>query len=150
MDDETRERRAWTVPEREGRFQGLELSRLDPSDPDDRRLLIVAEHPDIAAAMERDEDEVLIGGEPVSTELHIAMHQIAAAQLWDDDPPEMWQTAKRLRELGYDRHEILHMLAGTVADQTFRMLRDQREYDRREHIEALDALPESWEEQRES
>lgn len=148
MDEDNRERRAWTIPDRAGTFHGLELDRLDPADPDDRRLFILAEHPDIAEAMERGEDEVLIAGETVNTELHITMHEIAAAQLWDDDPPEMWQTAKRLRQHGYDRHEILHMLAGTIADQTFRMLRDQREYDRREHIEALEALPDSWEEQR--
>lgn len=148
MDPEDRERRDWAVPQREGRFRGLELGYLDRSDPDERRFLILAEHPDLAEAIDRGEEEILVGGEPMSPELHITMHEILATQLWDDDPPEVWRTAKRLQDLGNERHEILHMLASTIADQTFRMLRDQVPYDGEEHRRALQALPESWEAQR--
>lgn len=148
MDRDERERRRWTAPPRTGRFRGLELGHLDPGDPDERRLLILAEHPDLAAAIERGEDEIDVGGRPMSPQLHITMHQILATQLWDGDPPEVWETAKRLRGLGYERHEVLHMLAGAVAERTFRTLRDRAAYDRERHLAALDALPESWEAQR--
>lgn len=145
MGGDERERREWAVPKREGRFRGFELDHLDPDDPDDRRLLILAEHPELAAAIDRGEDEVLVGGQPMNPELHITIHEVLAAQLWDGEPPEVWDTAKRLWDRGYERHEILHMLAGTIADQTFRMLRDHVPYDRDEHLRALDALPGSWE-----
>ncbi|GAB1515060.1 hypothetical protein [Actinophytocola sp. KF-1] len=39
-----------------------------------------------------------------------------ANQLWADEPPEVWQAAKRLREQGMERHDILHELAGVMAE----------------------------------
>ena len=77
--------------------------------------------------------------------LHLTVHEIVAAQLADDDPPEVWATAQRLRRLGYGRHEILHMLGAAMAPQLWAALHDQREYDLDEHRAALAALPDSWE-----
>jgi hypothetical protein len=42
MDDEAR--RAFAVPPASGEFDGIDLALLDPSDPDERRMLIIAEH----------------------------------------------------------------------------------------------------------
>jgi hypothetical protein len=42
----------------------------------------------------------------VNPVLHIAMHEIVANQLWANDPPEMWETAVRLLDAGYERHEV--------------------------------------------
>src|SRR6266540_3331376 len=88
-------RRRFACPPRRGTFDEIDLSLLDPADPDDRRMLILAEHPEHAEAIERGEDEVLVGGETVSPQLHIAMHEIVTTQLWENDPPEAWTTARR-------------------------------------------------------
>jgi hypothetical protein len=76
------------------------------------------------------------------------MHEIVATHLWDDDPPEVWGTAARLLDLGYDRHEILHMLAAPVAQQVWGAWHEERPYDRALHVAALQALPGSWERER--
>jgi len=73
------------------------------------------------------------------------IHEIVAAQLADEQPPEVWATAERLHRLGYDKHEILHMLGAAMSTQLWAALHDQREYDPDEHRAALDALPDSWE-----
>ena len=80
--------------------------------------------------------------------LHLAMHEIVATQLWDDSPPEVWDTAARLLDAGYERHEILHMLGRLVSDQVWEALHDERPYDRERHVAALQALPGSWERER--
>jgi tetratricopeptide (TPR) repeat protein len=67
-----------------------------------------------------------------------------ANQIMADDPPEVWQTAQRLIKDGYERHDILHMLASVVSKQTYSILNDQQPLDADEYIQALDALPDSW------
>ena len=76
------------------------------------------------------------------------MHEIVATQLWEGDPPEVWETAVRLRDAGYERHEILHMLSRPVSDQVWATLHDDQAYDRARHVAALRALPETWERER--
>jgi len=41
----------------------------------------------------------------------------ASDQLWHDDPPQAWQTARQLLAEGVSQHEILHELAHVAADQ---------------------------------
>jgi hypothetical protein len=84
----------------------------------------------------------------INPRLHLAMHEIVATQVWDGEPPEVWETAMRLRDAGYERHEILHMLSRPVADRVWGALHDDRPYDRDRHIAALRALPNSWERER--
>jgi hypothetical protein len=81
--------------------------------------------------------------------LHIAMHEVVVNQLWADDPPEMWQTAKRLTEAGYERHEVLHMLASVVSTQVWGALANSAPYDVERVRMELAALPEGWEAQAE-
>jgi hypothetical protein len=137
------ERRAFAVPPATGEVDGIDLALLDPSDPDERRLLIEAEHPELRDALERDE-EILVGGEPMNPRLHIAMHEIVANQLWDDDPPATWQTAQRLLADGYERHEVLHMLASVVSTEVWGTLARGIEPDRNRYVAALDKLPASY------
>jgi hypothetical protein len=118
------------------------------ADSDTRADVIRADHPDLDRALHRGENEVLVNGEPMNPRLHFAMHEIVANQLADHDPPEVYRTACRLLDAGYDRHEVLHMLAGTMSDQIQAAVTDRKSYDPDRHIAALDALPESWEEQR--
>jgi hypothetical protein len=118
---------------------------LDPAAPDDRRILIEAEHPELADALELDEEFANVEGEEVDPRLHLTIHEIVASQLWDDDPPEAWQTAQRLSEAGYERHEIFHMLGSTLVPQFWRVLREGKPTDRDQYLAALSALPGSWE-----
>lgn len=120
----------------------------DLADPDLRALVIRHEHPELEEALEKGIDEIDIGGGPMNPRLHLAMHEIVATQLWDDSPPEVWDTAARLLDAGYERHEILHMLGRPVSDQVWSAVHDERPYDGERHVAALRALPGSWERQR--
>ena len=117
---------------------------LDPADPDERALLIRAAHPEL----DTDAETVIVDGREMNPRLHLTIHEIVAAQLADDDPPEVWATAQRLRRLGYGQHEILHMLGTAMTTQLWTALHEQRDYDPDEHRAALDALPDSWERDR--
>ncbi len=117
---------------------------LDPADPDDRALLIRAAHPEFDPELET----VTVDGSEMNPQLHLTVHEIVAAQLADDDPPEVWATAQRLRRLGYGRHEILHMLGAAMAPQLWAAMHDQRDYDLEQHRAALAALPDAWERER--
>ncbi len=125
-------------------MRGIDLSVLDPADEDDRRLLIEAEHRELWDALERGADEITLHGEVINPQLHVAMHEIVANQLWNDDPPEVWQTARRLVTAGYERHEILHMLASAVSGEVWHTLHEGQPHDRGRYLKALDTLPGSW------
>jgi len=87
------------------------------ADPDVRSFVIRHEHPEFEDALKKRLDEIDVGDGPISARLHLAMHEIVATQLCDDSPPEVWETAMRLVDAGYERHEILHMLSRPIADQ---------------------------------
>jgi Domain of unknown function (DUF1841) len=137
------ERRAFAVPPASGEVDGIDLALLDRDDPDDRRLLIEAEHPEFREALARDE-EIVVAGEPMNPRLHITMHEIVANQLWDDDPPETWHTAQRLLAAGHERHEVLHMLASVVSTEIWGTLALGARADRERYAAALDELPDSY------
>ncbi len=141
-DDEAR--RQFACPPARGRYEGIELEHLDPADPDERGILIKAEHPELHKALRRGDDEIVIAGQPMSPRLHIVMHEIVANQLWDDDPPETWQTAQRLVALGYERHEVLHMLSSVVGREVWRTLDSKLPSDTGRYVAALGDLPESY------
>lgn len=122
----------------------LDAELLDAADADDRAVLIRAAHPELDTKAET----VIVDGREMNPRLHLAIHEIVATQLADHDPPEVWETAQRLRRLGYGRHEILHMLGSATAPQLWSALHDQREYDPDQHRAALAALPESEERER--
>jgi hypothetical protein len=84
----------------------------------------------------------------MSPGLHIAMHEIVANQLWDGDPPEAWETAKRLLDAGYERHEVLHMLGSVVAGELFEVMNAREPADLGRMSAAFAALPGSWEQER--
>ena len=45
---------------------------------------------------------------------HLDRHVTLADRLWRGDPPELWEAAQRLLDLGEDRHEVLHLLIETI------------------------------------
>lgn len=142
------DRRVFAVAPLSGTVDDIDLATLDPADPDERHILIEAEHPELRQALESGLREVHIDGRPMNPTVHIAMHEIVANQLWDDDPPEVWQTARRLIDAGYERHEVLHMLASVVSNEVFDILANRQPADLNRMRAELAALPESWERQR--
>jgi hypothetical protein len=132
-----------------GEVDGIDLAFLDPGDEDHRRALIEAEHPEMKEALDSDRREVRRGNETLNPALHLAMHEIVANQLLADDPPEMWQTAQRLTDAGYERHEVLHMLGSVASTQVWGALANNAPYDLERVRLELAALPESWEAQAE-
>jgi hypothetical protein len=92
-------RRAFIFPVLEGRHGGVDLSKLDPADPADRRLLLAADHDTRT-------------GSPSSAGVgrHIERHLSISDRLWRGDPPELWTAAQRLLDTGEDRHLVLHAL----------------------------------------
>ena len=138
---EAEERRSFACPPGRGLFEGLDLAFLDPADPDERSVLIRAEHPDLAAAIRRGEEEVVVGGVTMNPRLHLTIHEVVANQLWADDPPEVWRTARLLLGLGYERHEILHMIGSAFSSELWQVLAAGEPSDPARYVRALEALP---------
>jgi hypothetical protein len=134
-----------------GMLDGIDLALLDPAHRDERRLLIEAEHPMLRQALRDDVDEIVLDGQVMNPNVHIALHEIVAERLWSDDPPETWPTAQRLSALGYDRHEVLHMLMSVLSDELYQAMQRPASapQDPEQTRAALAALPDSWEAQRE-
>lgn len=142
---EERERRlAFAVPPIRDPPEDLAVEWLDPEDPGERMLLLKAAHPEL----DFESETVMVAGQQMNPRLHVALHQVVAQQLIDDDPPEVWETAVRLRALGYGQHEILHMLGRAMSGELWEALQGRRGYDGEAHRAALAALPESWERER--
>ncbi|BCJ39331.1 hypothetical protein Athai_68340 [Actinocatenispora thailandica] len=119
---EALDRRMFALPATVIELDGQEIE-LDPADPDDRRLLIVAEH----------------GGDPDGSDPHVTLHEVVAEQLWQDEPPQAWQAARRLLDAGGDRMDILHTL-GEIALRHLAQSLGGAEYDTTAHAAELDAL----------
>lgn len=93
-------RRAFAFPVLMGHYRGTDLGALDPAKPADRRTLLAADHDDP-------------GGGRAGSE-HIDRHLAVADRLWRGDPPELWEAAQRLLDLGEDRHSVLHTLMDVI------------------------------------
>jgi hypothetical protein len=145
---EERERRRFGVRRSGGEVMGIALGHLDPDNEDARYFLILAEHPELAKAIEDGQEEVELHGQIVSPTLHLTMHEVVAHQLWEDDPPQTWETAKRLMGLGYGRHDVLHMLGSVVSAAVWDAVNEDREFDPSAFVADLERLPESWEQLR--
>jgi hypothetical protein len=142
------ERLAFAIPPIDDPPDWVDAELLDPADPDDRALLFRAAHPELDTAIADGRETAVVDGQEINPRLHLALHDVVASQLIGGDPPEVWATARRLRRLGYDRHEILHMLAGAMSGELSEALQGQSGYDHAAHVAALEALPDSWERQR--
>lgn len=72
------------------------------------------------------------------------MHQVVARQLLADDPPGTWQTVRRLAGLGYDWHNIMHMIAALVVEDIHHAMTENAPFDAGDYARRLDALPGDW------
>jgi hypothetical protein len=93
-------RRVFAFGVLQGAYKGTDLGTLDPAKPADRRILLAADHDTPAGR----------AGGPEHIDRHLAL----ADRLWRGDPPELWEAAQRLLDLGEDRHAVLHALIDTV------------------------------------
>jgi hypothetical protein len=98
-------RRAFAFPLLSGWYGGVDLGTLNPADPADRRILLAADHDD---GLARDSEARHAG------QAHIDSHLALADRLWRGDPPELWEAAQRLLDIGEDRHVVLHSLMDTI------------------------------------
>ena len=142
LDDDTPARLALIASPEALTATGLEIEDL--TDPDVRSVAIRADHAELDEALADGRDDVTVAGEPTNIRLHVAMHEVVA----DDDPPEVYETARRLLDAGYDRHEVLHMLARPMASHIHATLTDKQPYDHARHVAALRALLASLESER--
>jgi hypothetical protein len=92
-------RRAFAFPILEGKHGGVDLSKLNPADPADRRLLLAADH-----------DTRTGSPSAAGVGRHIDRHLALADRLWRGAPPALWDAAQRLLDTGEDRHMVLHAL----------------------------------------
>ena len=138
------DRRSWAVPPGHGTFQGLDLELLDPGDEGQRVLSLEAQHLETTEALERHAEITGAGGEPMNPMLHIALHGLIANQILRDDPPETWQTVRRLAGLGYDWHNVMHMIMGPVGESVYQAMAKKRPFDREEFVRQLNELPGDW------
>ncbi|NBH07987.1 hypothetical protein [Amycolatopsis sp. SID8362] len=113
------ERRMFAVPSLTTEIDDEEVD-LDPTDPEQRRALVIAE---------ADEDE---------EEQRLILRATIVDQLWDDEPADVWQTVERLQEGELDRDEIFEQLIdaleGSLVDG------ETLEYDPDAYVEALGEL----------
>jgi hypothetical protein len=138
------DRRSWAAPPGHGTYQGLDLERLNPDDEDERGFLLEAQHLEMAEALERHEEITTESGETVNPRLHVTLHGVVANQLLADDPPETWQTVRRLAGLGYDWHNVMHMIMELVSEDFYRVMAEKRRFDRADYVRRLNALPGDW------
>jgi len=137
------DRRSWAVPPGHGTYHGLELERLDPDDEAERTFLLEAQHLEWEEALEAHEEVITDSGETVNPTLHVALHGLIANQLLNDDPPETWQTVQRLAGLGYDWHNVMHMVIGPVS-AFLQQAMTGRPFDRDVYRQQLNELPGDW------
>ena len=131
------------MPPGHGTYHGLELERLDPDDEAERTFLLEAQHLEWEEALEAHEEVITDSGETVNPTLHVALHGLIANQLLNDDPPETWQTVQRLAGLGYDWHNVMHMVIGPVS-AFLQQAMTGLPFDRDVYRQQLNELPGDW------
>jgi hypothetical protein len=94
-------RRVFAFPLLHGGYRGTDLAALNPAVPADRRTLLAAYH-----------DDVRVG--PADGK-HLDEHVALADRLWRGEPPELWDAAQRLLDLGESRHTVMHELMSTIS-----------------------------------
>jgi hypothetical protein len=97
-------RRAFAFPLLHGQVSGVDLSTLNPADPDGRRALLTSAH-------EAEAEE--IGAGPAD-ERHLEQHLDLADRLWRGEPASLWEAAQRFLDADQDRHVVLHVLMDAV------------------------------------
>jgi hypothetical protein len=123
------DRRMFAIPSVYTELGDEELD-LEPTDPQQRRLLVIGEYPEYHEAIAA---ETFDGQSREELELRVNI----VDQLWDNEPAELWETAQRLLEAGLERDQILTRLAEVFNKQLRPDENDEITYDIDEYREAL-------------
>lgn len=113
------------------------------SEEDARLFQVLQEHPqhtDLWDRLHEATDTEIIQGE-TNLVLHVQFHHVIENQLALDQPPAVRQVLKVLMQKGVSRHEAIHLMAGAVAWETYRMLKENKPYDEAGYIRQLRKLP---------
>jgi hypothetical protein len=100
--------------------------------------MIRAEHPEYHLALADPTWEGEVDG--VNPRLHLTLHEVIANQLWADDPPEVWQASRRLRDADVDRHDVLHELLSALVEHMHPALASGTPFDTDAYRRALNSL----------
>lgn len=98
----------------------------DPDDPDQRAALFADE---------------LNEGEDQRAVVRAALREVIANQITDEDPAEVWSTARRLRTAGLDRDRVLSQLSLALTSAMKRSLEAEAPFDRDAYVADLERLP---------
>jgi hypothetical protein len=130
-------RRMFAMPSAGTPIGDEEFPFLDPSDPDDRGLLVEGEHPGYHEVLADPASDTV---DVTNMRLHIAVHEIVANQLWDDQPPQAWQAARRLLATGAERHDVLHAIGNVLVEHLHGLLTGQGQIDVAAYAAGLEKL----------
>ena len=120
------ERRQFALPSLTVETEDDEVE-LDPADPEERRVLVLAE---FAAEFEDDD----------GSELRAVALTTIVDQLWDGEPVETWTAAQRLTESGLERDEVLAELTAVLEERLTYDEDGELEFDLDDFTAALDEL----------
>ncbi|WP_158888490.1 hypothetical protein [Amycolatopsis anabasis] len=112
---------------------GDEELELEPADPEQRRLLVIGDFPEYHDALADDDFD-----DDARTQL--AVRTALVDQLWDDEPPEVWQAVGRLQEKGLERDEILDELGRVLEERLQPATGDSLEFDLDDYCRSLNDL----------
>ncbi|MFI5615425.1 hypothetical protein [Amycolatopsis sp. NPDC051903] len=115
-------RRKFAVPSLTTVIGDEELTDLDPSDPEQRRLLVIGEHPEYHESLANDEFDGNDG-------LRLALETSVVDQLWEDAPEEVWAAAQVLLGRGLSREEVIGELVSVLEAQLEESDDDRLDYD---------------------
>jgi len=73
--------------------------------------------------------------------LRAAILEVINNQIRDNDPPETKKTLIRLQEQGFSEDEALKLIGYVIASEVFSVLKENRQYDKKQFISALNDLP---------
>jgi hypothetical protein len=59
-------------------------------------------------------------------------------------PRSQASTVQRFSALGYDRHNIMHMIAAVVSDDPYRAVKEHRQFDAGDSARRLNERPGDW------
>ncbi|WP_245975724.1 hypothetical protein [Amycolatopsis palatopharyngis] len=134
------ERRMFAVPTTVTELGDTQLE-LEPTDPEQRRLLVIGEHPEYHEALTEDSDIEEIDG--VDPREYLALKAAVVDQLWENEPPQLWSAVVRMRDTGRERDDILDELVAVLSAQAETASEpdaEEFEFDLDAYCEALEAL----------
>ena len=113
---------------------------------DETMRMVLKSHPQWRAQWERGTlpDEIVgEDSEPMSPQMHVAVHAIVQRQLAADDPKGVVAIAHELERLGLSRHEVRHAIGRAVASQLWSMSNEGCTFDFDRYLTELHEIVES-------